>query len=102
MKARATATRLTARLSVWGRVLTAFPLGYGVTSLVVMALARLLPGDRAQVTVAASLLSFALYAGLIVFIFAARSAGRALVITLAIGVVAGGLTWASILTGGRL
>lgn len=98
MTTRATTTRL----SVWGRVLTAFPLGYAATSLVVMALARLLPGDRAQVTVTASLLSFAIYAGLVVFVFAARSAARALLTTVLIGAVAGGITWASILMGGRL
>jgi len=96
--ARATATRL----SVWVRVLTAFPLGYAATSLVVMALARLLPGDQAQVTVTASLLSFAIYAGLVVLVFAARSAARALLTTVLIGTVAGGITWASILMGGRL
>lgn len=98
MTTRATTTRL----SVWVRVLTAFPLGYAATSLVVMALARLLPGDRAQVTVTASLLSFAMYAGLVVFVFAARSAARALLTTVLIGAVAGGITWVSILMGGRL
>jgi hypothetical protein len=98
VKACATASRL----AVWVRILTAFPLGYAATSLLVMALARLLPGDRAQVTVTVSLLSFALYAALVVFVFAARSAGRALLTTALIGAVAGGITWASIVTGGRL
>lgn len=97
-----TARPTVARLSVWARVFTAFPLAYGATSLVVMALARLLPGNRAQATVVASLLSFAIYAGLIVAVFAARSAGRAFLITLTIGAVAGGITWASIAMGGRL
>lgn len=87
---------------VWGRVFTVFPLGYAATSLVVMAMARILPGDRAQVTVAASLLSFAIYAALIVYIFAAASAARAFLTTLAICAVAGGITWASIVSGGRL
>lgn len=98
MKARPAA----ARLSVWVRVLTAFPLGYGATSLLVMALARLLPGDRAQATVTAALLSFAVYAGLVVAVFAARSARRAFLTTVAIGAVAGSIAWASIAMGGRL
>lgn len=94
--------RAAARLSVWVRVLSAFPIGYAATSLVVMALARLLPGDRAQVTVTASLLSFAIYAALVVYIFAAASAARAILTTVAIGAAAGGITWISIASGGRL
>jgi hypothetical protein len=94
--------RAAARLSLWGRILTAFPLGYAATSLVVMALARLLPGDRAQVTVTASLLSFAVYAALVVYIFAAASTARAFLATLAILAAAAGVTWLSIASGGRL
>lgn len=90
------------RLSVWGRVLTAMPLGYAATSLLVMALARLLPGSRPDATVFATLLSFGVYAGLIVYIFAAASAWRAFAVTLSLGVAAGGIAWASIAIGGRL
>jgi hypothetical protein len=90
------------RLSVWGRVLTAFPLGYATTSLLVMALARLLPGSRADATVFATLLSFGIYAGLVVYVFAAPSAWRAFAVTLLIGAGAGGVAWASIAMGGRL
>lgn len=90
------------RLSVWGRVLTAIPLGYGATSLLVMALARLLPGSRPDATVFATMASFGLYAGLVVYIFAAASAWRAFAVTLVLGAAAGGIAWASVAMGGRL
>lgn len=51
-------------LATWGRIFTAVPLGYVATSLVVMALARLLPGGPMQASVAAGLLSFLIYAAL--------------------------------------
>lgn len=91
-----------ARLSVWGRIVTAVPLGYAATSLLVMALARLLPGDRAQATVLATLLSFGIYAALIVYVFAASSARKAFFVTLALAALGGGVTWLSIASGGRL
>ncbi|EQA99417.1 hypothetical protein V475_15195 [Sphingobium baderi LL03] len=90
------------RLSAWGRIVTAIPLGYAATSLMVMALARLLPGDRAQATVLATLLSFALYAALIVYVFAASSARKAFCVTLALGALGGGIAWLSIAMGGRV
>ncbi|WP_066520074.1 hypothetical protein [Sphingobium cloacae] len=90
------------RLAVWGRIVTAVPLGYAATSLLVMALARLIPGDRAQATVLATLLSFAIYAALIVYVFAASSARKAFAVTLALAVLGGGIAWLSISTGGRL
>lgn len=84
------------------RILAAVPLGYAVASLCAMALARFLPGDRAQVTIAATLAAFALCAFAAMWAFAARSGWRA-VWTLALaGGVAGGATWLSILASGRL
>lgn len=44
------------------RIIAAVPLGYAVASLWAMALARLLPGDRAEATVAATLIAFSLCA----------------------------------------
>lgn len=67
-----------------------------------MALARLLPGDRAQATVLATLLSFAIYAALIIYVFAASSARKAFAVTLILGAVSGGVTWLSIASGGRI
>jgi hypothetical protein len=84
------------------RIIAAVPLGYAVASLWAMALARLLPGDRAEATAAATLVSFALCAGATMWAFAARSGWRA-VWTLALcGLLAGGATWLSIMSSGRL
>jgi len=90
------------KLAVWGRIFTAVPLGYAATSLLVMAVARLVPGDRAQAAVLATLLSFAIYAALIVYVFAASSARKAFAVTLALAALGGGVTWISIASGGRL
>ena len=90
------------KLAIWGRIITALPLGYAATSLLTMALARLFPGDRAQATVLAMLLSFGIYAALIVYVFAASSARKAFVVTLALGALGGVVTWLSIASGGRV
>jgi len=84
------------------RVIAAVPLGYAVASLWAMALARLLPGDRAQATVAATLVAFALCAFAAMWAFAARSGWRAFWTLTLLGAVAGGMTWLSIASTGRL
>ncbi len=84
------------------RIVAAVPLGYAVASLWAMALARLLPGDKAEATVAATLVAFALCAGAAMWAFAARSGWRAFWTLLAAGAIAGGLTWLSIIESGRL
>jgi hypothetical protein len=84
------------------RIIAAVPLGYAVASLWAMALARLLPGDRAEATVAATLVAFALCAGNAMWAFAARSGWRAFWTLVVAGAVAGGLTWLSIMGSGRL
>ncbi len=84
------------------RVIAAVPLGYAVGSLWAMALARLLPGDRAEATVAATLIAFALCAFAAMWAFAARSGWRALWTLVLLGAVAGAITWLSIQSGGRL
>jgi hypothetical protein len=84
------------------RIVAAVPLGYAVASLWAMALARLLPGDRAEATVAATLVAFALCAGNAMWAFAARSGWRAFWTLAVAGVIGGGLTWLSIMGSGRL
>lgn len=84
------------------RVLSAIPLGYGVGSLWAMALARILPGDRAQATIAATLIAFVICAVAAMWAFAARSGWRATWVLLLWGGVAAIITWVSIKTGGRL
>ncbi len=84
------------------RIVAAVPLGYAVASLCAMALARLLPGDRVEATVAATLVAFAVCAGAAMWSFAASSGWRATWTLVLAGVVAGGLTWLSIMGTGRL
>ena len=84
------------------RVLAAIPLGYAVGSLWGMALARILPGDRSQVTISATLIAFALCAFAAMWAFAARSGWRAFWTLLLAGGLAGAITWLSILATGRV
>lgn len=84
------------------RILAAVPLGYAVASLWAMALARLLPGDRAEATVAATLVAFAFCAAAAMWAFAARSGWRAVWTLGLAAALAGGLTWVSIMGTGRL
>ena len=69
------------------RILAAVPLGYAVASLWAMAIARLLPGGRAEATVAASLMSFVICATAAMYAFAARSGARAFAVLVALGAV---------------
>jgi hypothetical protein len=71
------------------RVLIAMFGGYGVTAACTMLLARVLPATRLDATLWATILSFALYAALVVWTFAASSALRAGAVVLALGVLAG-------------
>lgn len=84
------------------RVVAAVPLGYAVGSLWAMALARLLPGDRAEATVAATIVAFALCAFAAMWAFAARSGWRAMWTLVLLGAVAGAITWLSIQATGRI
>jgi hypothetical protein len=84
------------------RVLAAVPLGYAAASLWAMALARMLPGDRAEATVAATLIALALCAFAAMWAFAARSGWHALWTLALLGAVAGGIAWISIVSTGRL
>ena len=83
------------------RVVAAVPLGHAVGSLSAMALARELPGDRAQATVTATLLAFAICAVAAMWAFAARSGWRAVWTLAVVGGVAGAIAWLSISGAGR-
>jgi ABC-type sugar transport system permease subunit len=84
------------------RILAAIPIGYAVGSLWAMALARLLPGDRAQATIAATLMAFVICAVAAMWAFTARSGWRALWTLSLFGALAAGITWISITMTGRL
>ena len=84
------------------RTLAAVPLNYAVTSALTMLIARLLPGDAAQASIAATTLSFAIFAGIAMTAFAVRSALRLWIGLVAAGLVAGVADWLLIAVGGRL
>ena len=84
------------------RVAAAVPLGYATASLWAMALARILPGERTEATVTATLIALALCAVAAMWAFAARSGWRALwTLGVAAGVAAA-IAWVSIDATGRL
>lgn len=65
------------RWAVASRALAAILGGYGVAALFTGALAMHLPGRRSEATLTAMMLSFAVYAGAVIWVFAARSAWQA-------------------------
>lgn len=70
--------------------------GYAAMAACTMLLARVLPGQALDRTLWATMLSFGIYAALVVWTFAARSALSAGLVTLAVGLVAGlGAWWAA-------
>lgn len=64
------------RLSVAARALAAVVGGYIVTSQVIAVLALLLPLPPSEAALAATLLSFAIYAAIVLAVFAIRSIAR--------------------------
>jgi hypothetical protein len=77
------------------RCLTAIFGGYFVTYAAMFALARLLPLTRADAVLLTSMLAFLLAPALLVWIFAARSTGRMLVLlALGTGLCAAVAAWA--------
>jgi hypothetical protein len=84
------------------RIVAAVPLGYAVGSIWAMVLARLLPGDRAEATVAATLAAFALCAVPAMWAFAARSGWHALRSLALLGAAGAIIVWASVAATGRL
>lgn len=65
------------RLAVAARALAAIVGGYVVAALATAALAVFLPMPTADATLTATMLSFAIYAGVALWVFATRSALRA-------------------------
>ena len=84
------------------RVVASVPLAYATASLWAMALARLLPGDRAEATVTAALIAIALCALAAMWAFAARSGWRAIWTLGLAAAVAAAITWISIDATGRV
>jgi len=65
------------RLAVLSRAVAAIVGGYALTAAVIALLALWLPMARAEAVLTVTMLSFALYAGAVIWVFAARSAWRA-------------------------
>jgi hypothetical protein len=79
---------LAERLAVAGRVLLAALGGYAVAALATALLALILPIPRAEAVSAATLVSFAIMAAAVLWVFAARTLARA---ALGLGLTASGL-----------
>lgn len=84
------------------RLIAALPVGYAVASLWAMVLARILPGDPVQTTMAAALIALLLCALAAMWAYAARSGWRALWTLVVAGAVAGAITWGSVAIWGRI
>ncbi len=84
------------------RVVASVPLAYATASLWAMALAPLLPGDRAEATVTAALIALALCALAAMWAFAARSGWRAIWTLGLAAAVAAAITWISSDATGRV
>lgn len=65
------------RWRVASRVMAAAVGGYALTSAITVLLALVWPLPKAHAVLAATLLSFAVYAGVVVWVFSTRSATRA-------------------------
>ncbi|MCJ2064036.1 iron transporter [Methylobacterium sp. J-088] len=77
------------RFAVAARVLLASAGGYGIAASASALLAVVLPGTRAEAVSAALIASFAIMAAVVIWVFAARTVGRA---ALVLGIVAALLT----------
>lgn len=84
------------------RLIAAMPVGYAVACLWAMALARILPGEPVQTTMAAALIALLLCALAAMWAYAARSGWRALWTLVVAGAVAGAITWGSVAIWGRV
>ncbi|TXN02906.1 iron transporter [Methylobacterium sp. WL64] len=88
------------RLAVAGRVVLAAFGGYGVAALSAALLALILPMPRSEAVSTGTLVSFAVMAGAVIWVFAARTLGRAaLFLGLIAASLAGGLWLAGAFTG---
>ncbi|WP_447765111.1 hypothetical protein [Sphingopyxis panaciterrae] len=90
------------RRDVTLRTAAAVPLNYALTSLFTVLLARILPGAPAQASIGATLLSFAIFAGIAMLCFAVRSVSRLWLAMIGAGVAFALADWLLIASGGRL
>lgn len=88
------------RWRVASRVLAAVVGGYALTSAVTVLLALLWPLPKAEAVLASSMLSFALYAGVLVWIFAARRLRVVWLGLILATAVCAGLSWLLLPGGG--
>lgn len=102
MATRASRTKRASRWNVGARVLAAIPANYALTSLAAAWIARMLPMPSAEASVAATLLSFAIFAGIALTAFAVRSLARLWLWMAGAGLVLGACLWLSFAGGGQL
>ena len=88
------------RWRVASRVLAAVVGGYALTSAVTVLLALLWPLPKAEAVLASSMLSFALYVGMLVWIFAARRLWVVWLGLILATAVCAGLSWLLLPGGG--
>ena len=90
------------RLAVTGRLIAAVPVNYVLTSTVTALLARHLPMATAEASIAATLLSYAVFAVIAMVAVAATSSRRLWLWMSSATLTLGALLWLSIQIGGRL
>jgi hypothetical protein len=90
------------RRELAARIVAAIPANYLLTSLATACFARVIPGPPEEASIAATLISFALFAGLALAAFAVRSVARLWLWMIAAMLILGGGLWLSIIAGGRL
>lgn len=93
MASRGTPLPLRDRASVAARVVLAAGGGYGVAALATALLSLVLPMARSEAVATATLLSFAVMAGTVVFVFATRTLLRAFLTVAGTALVLGGGLW---------
>lgn len=81
------------RLAVASRILAAVVGGYALTAAIAILLALVWPIPKAEAVLASTMLSFAIYAAVVIWVFATRSATRAWVGLLVPLAVVGLLCW---------
>lgn len=81
------------RLAVVSRVAAAVIGGYAFANAVAIFVSHVLPVPRASAVLAMTLASFGIYAGAVIFVFAARTAARAWLGLLVPTAVLGAAAW---------
>lgn len=81
------------RLMVVSRILAAMIGGYALTAAISVLLALLLPVSRAEATQASTMLSFIIYAVVVIWVFSTRTATRAWIGLLVTALPLGLICW---------